>query len=585
MTDDRDARWYPVAAEGDLPLRHTFAGQLLGRELAIWRADDGHVNVWEDRCLHRGVRLSIGLNDGAELMCQYHGWRYANRTGACTYIPAHPADAPAQTICTRGYAAVARYGLVWSTISSVDEVPVVDSLDASNPVALRALPVNASAEQTLGALRGHSFLPSGELCSASAPEVSVQDLADLAVEVTSRVRSATDVVVFFVQPVDAGRSIIRPVLAAASATLPAIDLLRHHINTLDDLRTDIEAAAALQPAPDPIAVEFEPIPELSEQPADARSASNRVVVAKKFETAEGVMAFDLEPVGAELPGFQAGAHIDVHLPNGLVRQYSLINGPGDSAAYCIGVKLEPESRGGSSCLHESVREGDVLAVSDPHNNFTLRRDALQTVLIAGGIGVTPLLSMAKTLARGGLEFALHYYAQSEAHVSFAADLEALGPSVVTHLGLTPEATQTSLSELLETVREHTHVYICGPGPMLDAARGLARGAGWPHDAIHFEYFKNTNEIEYSSDFEISLARSALTLRVGEGETILEVLRANGIEMASSCEQGACGTCMLTVLEGEPEHQDVYLSDSERAEGDKIMTCVSRAASERLILDI
>jgi ferredoxin len=157
--------------------------------------------------------------------------------------------------------------------------------------------------------------------------------------------------------------------------------------------------------------------------------------------------------------------------------------------------------------------------------------------------------------------------------------------VVRHLGLSPDDTGSTLTQLLAEYDGAYHVYVCGPGPMLEATRDIAADAGWPDDAVHFEYFKNTTEIDDSSTFEISLARSALTLDVPGGKTILEVLRDNGVPMPSSCEQGACGTCSVNVLEGEPDHQDVHLNKSEKAAGNRIMTCVSRAKSARLVLDI
>jgi ferredoxin len=130
-----------------------------------------------------------------------------------------------------------------------------------------------------------------------------------------------------------------------------------------------------------------------------------------------------------------------------------------------------------------------------------------------------------------------------------------------------------------------HLYLCGPGPMLQAARRIAAELGWPETAVHFEYFKNTNKIDDSSSFEVALARSCVTLKVPAGKTILEVMREAGVDMPSSCEQGACGTCLATVIEGEPDHQDVYLNDAEKKSGTKIMTCVSRAKSARLVLDL
>jgi ferredoxin-NADP reductase len=273
------------------------------------------------------------------------------------------------------------------------------------------------------------------------------------------------------------------------------------------------------------------------------------------------------------------------MPNGEIRQYSITNGPGESGSYVIGVKREPDSKGGSSCMHETVREGDVLAISEPRNNFPLRRDAVKTLFIAGGIGITPLLAMAQALSHSGLPHELHYFAQSGEHLAFPERLSQLGGALVPHLGLGPAATGEKLRELLSGYKQYMHVYLCGPGPMLEAARKIAADEGWPEEAVHFEYFKNTNVIDDSSSFEIALARSCVTLKVPGGKTILEVMREHGVDMPSSCEQGACGTCMATIIEGEPDHQDVYLSEAEKRSGTKIMTCVSRAKSPRLVLDI
>jgi ferredoxin-NADP reductase/nitrite reductase/ring-hydroxylating ferredoxin subunit len=587
MSDDWMSLWHPVATTGDLPHRHTFHGKLLGRELAVWRADDDFVNVWENRCLHRGVRLSIGINDGRELQCQYHGWRYANRTAGCTYIPAHPADAPAQTICNRTFLAVERYGLVWSGEDPLGEVPSVAVLDDGSAFGLRSISVNASAELTIAHLAEYEFQPVGYFDDASAT-VTADARSELSVTLTSHVHDAASTAVFFVQPVDADVSVIRGVLSETPADRDQIATLRHHSTELARLRERIEADAASRPAPTPMVATIEQVPRALSAVAEAptgRKAEYRVVVARKWETAEGVAGFELEPVGDPLPTYQPGAHIDVHLPNGLIRQYSLTNGPGEGTAYRIGVKHEPGSRGGSSCLYETVREGDVLAISAPRNNFPLRRDSVKTILVAGGIGITPLLAMAQTLAKDGLDYKLHYFAQTDDHLAFAPILDRLGDGVVRHLGLSPDDTGSTLTRLLAEYDGAYHVYVCGPGPMLEAARNIAADAGWPDDAVHFEYFKNTTEVDDSSTFEISLARSALTLDVPSGKTILEVLRDNGVPMPSSCEQGACGTCSVNVLEGEPDHQDVHLNKSEKAAGNRIMTCVSRAKSAGLVLDI
>lgn len=605
MAADPFALWHPVASTHDVPYRHVHHGQLLGRELAVWRADDDYVNVWENRCLHRGVRLSIGMNDGTELRCQYHGWRYANRSAGCTYIPAHPADAPARTICNRTFPSVERYGLVWSGEDPVGDPPTVEVLEAGTPFGLRNLPVNASAELAVRRLQSHRFLPSGSLGadtagsakpagaaepagSAEPVQMSVDAVGDYSVALTSRAGGSASSAVFFVQPVDSGRCVIRGVLAEAPPAGEQPAVLRHHAVELNRLVGAIEAEAARLPEPEPMVPVLQQVPlhlaEVPEAPG-GRQAALRVQVRRKWEPAVGVAAFELVPITGVLPTFQPGAHIDVHLPNGLVRQYSITNGPGDTSCYRIGVKLEPDSTGGSICLHETVREGDVLAISEPRNNFPLRRDSMRTVLLAGGIGITPLLAMAQALDRMSLPFELHCFVQSAQHIAFAGVVDGLGPSAVRHLGLSPAETVDQIRRLVADHDEFTHLYVCGPGPMLEAVRREAAEAGWPDDRVHFEYFKNPTEIDDSSTFEVALARSALTVTVPSGATILEVLREHGVRLPSSCEQGACGTCVATVLEGEPDHQDVYLNESDHRAGDRMMTCVSRSRSDRLVLDL
>ncbi|WP_315928591.1 Rieske 2Fe-2S domain-containing protein [Mesorhizobium sp. SP-1A] len=588
MFDTAKTRWHPIAASDDLPFRHVFHAQLLGREFAVWRADDGYVNVWENRCLHRGVRLSIGINDGRELKCQYHGWRYSNRTAGCTYIPAHPADAPARTITNRTFAAVERYGLVWSAEEPQGEVPDVGGLAEGSLLALRGIAVAAPAHLVASKLKSYRFQPIGSLAGDGAG-ISVEAANDFSVAIRSSENQASTLAVFFVQPVDSNRSVIRGVLDAQPEGAERIAVLRHHNERLSRLRDAAEREAAAMPAPTPLEPVIERVsPELAEMPeptAHGRKAALRVTVARKWQAADGIAGFELRPIKGILPTFQPGAHIDVHMPNGEVRQYSITNGPGETDSFTIGVKLERDSKGGSKCMHETVREGDVLAISEPRNNFPLRRDAIQTIFVAGGIGITPLLAMAQALKNQELAHELHYFAQGEAHLAFADRLEELGAALKPHLGLSPDATGAELRRVLAGYRNGMHLYICGPGPMLEAARAIAAEQGWPDTAVHFEYFKNTNKIDDSSSFEVALARSCVTLQVPAGKTILQVMRESGIDVPSSCEQGACGTCIATVIEGEPDHQDVYLNDVEKKSGTRIMTCVSRAKSARLVLDL
>lgn len=572
-------QWYPIAASSDLAPRHVFDATLLGQEIAAWRADDGYANVWENRCLHRGVRLTLGINDGSELKCIYHGWRYSNRSASCTYIPAHPADAPARTVCNRMYSCEERYGLVWTSIEPGTEFPEVAALNSAAPVALRAMPVNASmdlvgkmlAQADFGA-EGHDDW-AGSASTDASGGILIQGKGDHSLA-------------FFLQPVDTERTVIRGVATGIAET--DLNALRHLNTCLTQLRTRIEAAAAEAPRQEPIEPVYTKVEaELATMPDrdEHGVAGNRVKVLRKEMTANEIALFEFEGIKGPLPTGQAGAHIDVHLPNGLTRQYSLTNGPAETDTYIIGVKREPESEGGSECLHDTVREGDLLVVSDPRNNFPLRRDALRSVFVAGGIGVTPVLSMAKTIENQGLDYEFHYFVRNDDHVAFADQIAAMKGKVVIHKGLDPEGTAAAMRELYSGYAWAHHTYICGPGPMLDAARNVAYECGWPDDAVHFEYFKNTNEIDDSSSFEVALARSGVTLPVNAGETVLDVLKQNGVALASSCCQGACGACKVAVIEGEVDHQDVHLTPTEKKENSFMITCVSRAKSDRLVLDI
>ncbi|WP_224703395.1 Rieske 2Fe-2S domain-containing protein [Devosia aquimaris] len=566
-----DPAWYPIASSDDLPFRHVYQGQLLGRELAVWRADDGNVNVWENRCLHRGVRLSIGINEGAELKCQYHGWRYANRSAGCTYIPAHPADAPARRIQNKIYPVAEAFGLVWSAAQDSDNIErpfaPFPGAESGQWFPLRPMPVNAAPEDVLAGL---ATLAPDDRPADSLPGLALR-LGD---------------VVYFVQPVDAGRAVIRGLLPSTPAD--ATQALRHYNEMLSKLRDRLERAAAKKPAPEPLAPAFDKVSaDLATMPDIAIPRGNTipVVVKRKWTSADGVIGFELAAREGHLPTFQPGAHIDVHLPNGLIRQYSITNGPGELMSYIIGVKQESASKGGSKVLVETVRQGDMLAISEPRNNFPLRRDATRTVLIAGGIGITPLLSMARFLDKSSLPYELHYFTRACEQVAFRGDLEALHGTVLIHTGLPRAEIGTTISTALGAWSQAQHVYVCGPSAMLESVRTTAAAQGWPDEAIHFEYFKNDKPIDDSSAFDVELARSAMTLHVPAGKTILEVMRDAGLTVPSSCEQGACGTCLTTVIEGEVDHQDVYLNDSEKAANTCMMTCVSRAKSARLVLDI
>jgi len=321
----------------------------------------------------------------------------------------------------------------------------------------------------------------------------------------------------------------------------------------------------------------------------------RTVVRRKYSVAEDVVALELVAEdGKPLPPFDAGAHIDLHLPvhgggKPIVRQYSLCNRPDEAAYYLLGVKREPLSRGGSLAVHDDLREGDVLTIAGPRNHFPLV-DRGPSLLFGAGIGITPLLAMAQQLETAQRPFTLHYFARSPEHVAFRERLAHMAAAgrVAYHFGLGPDETLAVLRTALADPAADVHVYSCGPSAFMDGVRQLARLV-LPDDQIHHEYFQAAAGAQGGSrpdePFEVVAARSGVQCVVPPGTSIVQALNAQGIEVEVSCEQGVCGTCLTRVLEGDPDHRDVYLSDAEKAAGDVIMPCCSRARSTRIVLDL
>lgn len=314
-----------------------------------------------------------------------------------------------------------------------------------------------------------------------------------------------------------------------------------------------------------------------------------VVVRRVRQEALDIKSFELALAGgARLPPFTPGSHIDVEIEPGLVRQYSLTNGPLEEAAYVIAVKREPASRGGSLAMHERVKEGDALGISAPRNNFALAAGAAHHLLLAGGIGITPLYGMARSLQEFGASFELQYFSRSIQHTAFHAALSApqYRGKVAFHYALEPEAVRAYLRKLLWRRDEGAHLYLCGPRPFMDLVEQTA-AATWPPEAVHVEYFSAdpASLAGPRQSFRVRLARSGGEYEIPAGSTIVKALAAQGFQVVTSCEQGVCGTCLTGLLEGVPDHRDVFLTDEERQAGDKIMPCVSRAKSDLLVLDL
>jgi vanillate O-demethylase ferredoxin subunit len=314
-----------------------------------------------------------------------------------------------------------------------------------------------------------------------------------------------------------------------------------------------------------------------------------VTVTAKTTEASGICSFELRDAeGRDLPPFEAGAHIDVHLPGGFVRQYSLCNAPGERHRYLIGVLRDPKTRGGSAALHDLVREGDRLTISAPRNHFPLVESARRSLLFAGGIGVTPLLCMAEQLALADGDFVMHYCARSSDRAAF---LDRIGRSAFADRvqlnfdDLAPDR-QFDLAAALGAPVEGAHVYVCGPAGYIQAVLDHARSAGWSEAQLHCEYFAaSTQPQDNDGSFEVRIASSNEVFIVPPDRSIVDVLATAGYDIETSCGSGVCGTCMTHVLEGEPDHRDVYLTPALQATNSVMMLCCSRAKSSMLTLDL
>ena len=313
-----------------------------------------------------------------------------------------------------------------------------------------------------------------------------------------------------------------------------------------------------------------------------------VVVVSRNNEAQGICTYELASAdGSALPAFSAGSHIDVHLPGGLIRQYSLCNHPDEQHRYLIGVLRDPASRGGSQSLHEQIKSGDSLRISEPRNLFPLAHEARRSLLFAGGIGITPILCMAERLAHSGADFELHYCARSSERAAFVERLRnsPFADRVFMHFDEQPE-TALNAALVLASPQPGTHLYVCGPGGFMQHVLDSARAQGWQEHALHREYFAAA-PVDSSNDgsFSVKVGSTGQVFDIPADKTVVQVLESHGIDIPMSCEQGVCGTCLTRVLEGVPDHRDMYLTEDEQACNDQFTPCCSRSKSPLLVLDI
>jgi vanillate O-demethylase ferredoxin subunit len=303
--------------------------------------------------------------------------------------------------------------------------------------------------------------------------------------------------------------------------------------------------------------------------------------------AKDIKTFELvDPAGGALPAFGAGAHLDVHVPGGFLRQYSLCNDPKETHRYVIGVQRDAKSRGGSERLHDTLRIGDALPIGGPRNNFPLAEGAMRHRLIAGGIGVTPMMAMLWRLVATGGDWHLDYCTREPDRTAFLERLRSppFAGRVDFHFDGGDPAKGMNVRGALATQEPGEHLYCCGPTGLMDAVK--AASAHWAPGTVHFEYFVNKElDVGLNAAFQVRIASSGAVYDVPADKSIMQVLREHGHDVDSSCEEGICGTCATPVKEGAIDHRDAVLSDEEKTSNRWMMICCSRSRGGLIVLDI
>ena len=331
---------------------------------------------------------------------------------------------------------------------------------------------------------------------------------------------------------------------------------------------------------------------LQEDAKDQNGHLSLMVRQIRFE-AIGINSYELvHPKGEQLPPFTAGAHIDVHLPDGLTRQYSLSNSPDERHRYVIAVLRDEHGKGGSKALHDTLQVQDMATVGQPRNNFALVPDARKVILLAGGIGVTPIKSMAHALDDASIPFEFHYCARNAKFIAFSDELK--GPwkhgTINFHFDNGNPAEGLDIAALLHRYEEGHHLFYCGPAGFMQACASAA--AHWPTGTVHFEHFKapqpplegaGEGQSRESGSFMVKIASTGAMIEVAPDQSITEALENAGVPIETSCTSGLCGTCKVRYLEGEVEHHDYILDDADHEHW--LTACVSRAKSPLLVLDL
>jgi vanillate monooxygenase ferredoxin subunit len=315
-----------------------------------------------------------------------------------------------------------------------------------------------------------------------------------------------------------------------------------------------------------------------------------VVILRKYQAALDIAGLDLAlENGQELPEFRAGAHIDLHLPSGKIRQYSLINSGKHPRQYQIAVLRDPTSRGGSEEVHDTLSNGQTVRISTPRNHFPLDDSAPYSLLFAGGIGITPMLAMAAELAAEGREFELHYCSRSRKRAAFLDVLTTPSLASRTCIYLDEEGSRLNLQATLAKAPADSHLYVCGPGGFIDFILRGARQQNWSEEQLHREFFSapatSSTDTQEQQAFELVLKSNGRIIRVGAEQSAYEALAAAGIDIPVSCEQGICGSCITRIVDGIPDHHDQFMTAEEHASNTFFTPCCSRSKSPQLLIDL
>jgi cytochrome P450/ferredoxin-NADP reductase len=310
-----------------------------------------------------------------------------------------------------------------------------------------------------------------------------------------------------------------------------------------------------------------------------------VVVSKRADVATDIIGLELTSADdTPLPSYDAGAHVDVYVKSGLIRQYSLTGDPADGSKYRLGILLDPKSRGGSTAIHTQFQAGENIRIGRPRNNFPMGSNVDHTVLFAGGIGITPMLNMAYALEASGASWELHYCGRTADRLAFTDELTRFGDKVQVHIDSGPKDQHLDINAVLANPASAKHLYVCGPNGFMDFIVTAAENNSWDSDCVHLERFGAEVNTD-GAPFTVVARKSGKTFEVQPGETISEKLEENGINVQVSCQSGVCGTCLTRVVEGMPDHRDLVQTDLEKASNAQITVCCSRSKTKTLVLDL